>query len=65
MLQQATSGLNLRSRQHFHWRKFDANTPLPHEVVEIRRHHDDKTILRRRADLSPAFDWRHAEWRPL
>ena len=47
------------------WRKFDAYAPAPHEIVEIRRLHDDKTILRARADLPPSFDWRHAEWRPL
>ena len=47
------------------WRKFGAETPAPHETVEIRRLHDDKTILRSRADLPPSFDWRHAEWRPI
>ena len=47
------------------WRKFSASTPLPHEIVEIRRMNDDKTILRARAELPPCFDWRRAEWRPL
>lgn len=47
------------------WRKFEATVPAPHEIVEIRRHHDDKTILRARSELPPSFDWRRAEWRPL
>ena len=63
MLQQASSGTSRGARTH--WRKFSATTPLPDETVEIRRLHDDKTILRRRRDLPSSFDWRHAEWRPL
>lgn len=47
------------------WRKFGSNVPAPHEVVEIRRLNDDKTILRARSELPPSFDWRRAEWRPL
>ena len=47
------------------WRKFGAQTPPLHDTVEIRRLHDDKTILRSRADLPASFDLRHAEWRPI
>ena len=62
MLQLASSGSTTsRSR----WRRFDAHSPPSNETVEIRRLHDDKTILRCRAELPPSFDWRHAEWRPL
>ncbi len=63
MLQQVMSRSSHTSERK--WRKFDATAPAPDETVEIRRLHDDKTILRRRSELSPAFDWRHAEWRPL
>ena len=65
MLQLSSSGSARVSPSPSGWRKFDVSTPRPDETVEIRRLHDDKTILRRRADLPPSFDWRHAEWRPL
>ena len=65
MLHLSSSGPAPAASSRSRWRKFDAHTPAPHETVEIRRPHDDKTILRSRADLPPSFDWRHAEWRPL
>ncbi len=46
------------------WRRFLTNSPPLDELIEIRRLHDNKTILRRRADLPPSFSPREAEWRP-
>ena len=65
MLQQVSSGSPYATRSRTGWRKFSATAPSLYEMVEIRRLHDDKTILRRRIDLPPSFDWRHAEWRPF
>ena len=65
MLQLSSSGSTRVAQLRSGWRKFGVDAPPPGETVEIRRLHDDKTILRRRADLPPSFDWQHAEWRPL
>lgn len=45
------------------WRRFLTNTPPLDELIEIRRLHDNKTILRRRADLPASFSPGDAEWR--
>ena len=46
------------------WRRFIANAPPLDDLIEIRRLHDNKTILRRRIDLPPSFSASKAEWRP-
>ncbi len=47
------------------WRRFLSDAPPIDELIEIRRLHDNKTILRRRADLPPGFLYNKAEWRPF
>lgn len=47
------------------WRRFSLSAPAPGALIEIRRANDDKTILRRRADLPPTFAFHKAEWRAL
>ena len=65
MLQLSSTGFSSCASSRTRWRKFGVHVPAPDETVEIRRLHDDKTILRRRADLPPTFDLQHAEWRSL
>ena len=65
MVQAVVIEVSFATSTHAHWRKFSASAPAPHELVEIRRLNDDKSILRARAELPPSFDWRRAEWRPL
>lgn len=47
------------------WRRFSTDSPPLEDLIQIRRLHDNKTILRRRADLPPTFGYKTAEWRPL
>jgi hypothetical protein len=47
------------------WRRFLTDAPPMEELIEIRRLHDNKTILRRRVDLPPSFPSKSAEWRPV
>ena len=65
MTQAVGSETSLAKSPQTRWRRFEANVPPPHEIVAIRRFHDDKTVLRARSELPPSFDWRRAEWRPL
>ena len=65
MTQAVGTGSAVAHSAQTHWQKFSPSTPAPHEIVEIRRLNDDKTILRARSELPPSFDWRRAEWRPL
>lgn len=46
------------------WRRFLTNAPPLDDLIEIRRLHDNKTIIRRRADLPPSFAPNLAQWRP-
>lgn len=48
-----------------HWRRFLTKSPPLNDLVEIRRLHDNKTIIRRRADLPASFVPSQAEWRPV
>lgn len=48
-----------------HWRRFLASAPPNDELVEIKRLHDNKTILRRRCELPSSFVSDSAEWRPV
>lgn len=47
------------------WRRFINNVPPNDDLIEIKRLHDNKTILRRRTDLPPSFPTSRAEWRPV
>ena len=54
----------LPRRDPYAWCCFTAISPLPDELIEIRRLHDNKTIIRRRSDLPPSFALSEARWRP-
>ncbi len=46
------------------WRRFLTKSPPLNDLIEIRRLHDNKTIIRRRGDLPPSFAPSQALWRP-